>query len=212
MRITSGFLRGRTLRVPKAGVRPTQDRLRQSLFSSLGSVEGARVLDLFAGTGALGLEAWSRGAARVCWVERDARAYSILRENVRALCGASAGEAALCIRGDALRLEPLASALGEFDLVLADPPYDPEGGAGPLPILLEALARLRLVREGGYFVFERRAGGPAPIVAGWELLRDRAMGGSRWLLYRRLVSEPPSEGAGKREGIADREEQEHHDQ
>lgn len=205
MRITSGFLRGRILRVPKSGVRPTQDRLRQSLFSSLGPIAGMRVLDLFAGTGALGLEAWSRGAAAVRWVERDARVYTILKENVRTLCGAAAGGAARCIRADALRLDARAAELGVFDLVLADPPYDPAGGASPLPELLEQLARLGLARPGGYLVFEQRADAPAAAAEGWELLRDRGMGGSRWLLYRRLAGEPPAQGARKGEGIADGE-------
>ncbi len=209
MRITSGILKGRELRVPKSGVRPTQDRLRQSLFSSLGNrLDGWRVLDLFAGTGALGLEAWSRGAAEVCWVERDTRVFAVLRENVESLCRGSPEGAARCLRADALRLEALAATLGSFDLVLADPPY--EAATRSLrETLLRDLARFGVCRPGGYFVIETAAGPAAGRAPGWELLRDRESGGSRWRLYRRLSSESPSEGAGKGEDVADGEEQEH---
>jgi len=88
IRITAGEWRGRLLRVPRGDVRPAQDRVRLAVFSSLADrVPGARVLDLFAGTGAYGLEALSRGAAAATWVENDRRVLAVLRENVEALCG-----------------------------------------------------------------------------------------------------------------------------
>ncbi len=119
MRIIAGRLKGRRLTAPAGlDVRPTSDRLRETLFNVLAdSVEGARVLDGFAGTGALGLEAWSRGAASVVFIERDPGALRALESNVRA-CGVD--EACAIIRGDfqTSRVEP-----ARFDLVLLDPPY-----------------------------------------------------------------------------------------
>ncbi|MFA5342434.1 MAG: RsmD family RNA methyltransferase [Kiritimatiellia bacterium] len=87
IRITAGEWRGRQIKVPRGDVRPAQDRVRLAVFSSLADrVPGARVLDLFAGTGAYGLEALSRGAASVTWVENDHRVLEVLRENVESLC------------------------------------------------------------------------------------------------------------------------------
>src|SRR5580704_10651585 len=86
MRVIAGTLGGRRLRAPAGrATRPTSDRVREALFSMLGEIDGARVLDLFAGSGALGIEALSRGAAHAVFVERDAGAAAVLRENLRAL-------------------------------------------------------------------------------------------------------------------------------
>jgi 16S rRNA (guanine966-N2)-methyltransferase len=120
VRIISGRLKGRRLSAPRgSAVRPTSDSLRETLFNVLGpTLDGARVLDGFAGTGALGLEALSRGAAHVTFVERDAHALAALRANV-AHCGVE--DACAIIRDDFLRVRRLH---GPFDLVLLDPPYD----------------------------------------------------------------------------------------
>jgi 16S rRNA (guanine966-N2)-methyltransferase len=125
MRIVGGRLRGRTLAAPKTqAIRPTADRLRESLFNILAHaygdpIEGARVLDLFAGTGALGFEALSRGAAFVLFVDDGAEARALLRGNVEAL---GAGGATKVYRRDATRLGPVAP-LEPFSLVFLDPPY-----------------------------------------------------------------------------------------
>ena len=124
MRIIGGHDRGRRLRAPRGlETRPTADRVRVSLFDVLGpAIAGARVLDLFAGTGAVGIEALSRGAARVVFVERDQAALRALRANLAAL-GASRG-AARVMAGDVLRVLADLSAQEEpFDLVFIDPPY-----------------------------------------------------------------------------------------
>jgi len=122
MRITGGSLVGRRLRAAPRNVRPTADRVRESLFAMLGSrVAGAVVADLFAGSGVMGIEAWSRGAERVVWVERDYRAWRLARENVRSLCGEEA--ARLVLRAevtDWLRR----GKWGPFDLIFCDPPYE----------------------------------------------------------------------------------------
>ena len=123
MRIVAGRLKGRTLKGPTgAGVRPTSDRLRETLFNVLANrVEGARVLDGFAGTGAVGLEALSRGAAHVTFVEHDRRALAVIRDNIRA-CGVAAD----CdvVSADITSLGERQPGLGRFGLVFLDPPYD----------------------------------------------------------------------------------------
>jgi 16S rRNA (guanine966-N2)-methyltransferase len=122
MRIVAGEFRGRRLLGPPgAGTRPTADRTREAVFSILGDVGGRHVLDLFAGTGALGLEALSRGARTAVFVERDRRMLAVARRNVESLLGERSDVARLC-SGDALKY--LAGAGGErFDLVFLDPPY-----------------------------------------------------------------------------------------
>src|SRR6185369_3743200 len=125
MRIVGGRLRGRALAAPKSlGIRPTADRLRESLFNILAHaygdpVSGARVLDLFAGTGALGLEALSRGAAFALLVDDGAEARALIRQNVEAL--GTAGVSRI-FRRDATKLGP-AHPLEPFSLVFLDPPY-----------------------------------------------------------------------------------------
>jgi len=122
LRIIGGELRGRRLASPPGrGTRPTRAAVREAWFSALGSdLPGASVLDLFAGTGALGIEALSRGAGSVEFVESDARAYRTLRRNLEAL---ALGERARARRGDVFRRLPDIDVRG-FDVALADPPYE----------------------------------------------------------------------------------------
>ena len=144
MRIVGGRFRGRALSTPNSQeIRPTADRLRESLFNILthaygDPVEGARVLDLFAGTGALGLEALSRGAAFVLFVDEGAEARALLRGNVEAL---GAGGTTKVYRRDATRLGPV-SPLEPFSLAFLDPPY----GKGL------AERSLASARDGGWLV------------------------------------------------------------
>lgn len=120
MRVVAGTYRGRKLVVPAGRTtRPTADRVREAIFSSLGSVEGLRVLDLFAGSGALGIEALSRGATTVTFVDRDARAVAAIRRNLDAL-----GVEAELLRSDYASYLRTARQSGQrFDLVFIDPPY-----------------------------------------------------------------------------------------
>jgi 16S rRNA (guanine966-N2)-methyltransferase len=129
MRIIAGRWRGRRIAAPPGrDVRPTADRVRESWMSILTPViPGARVLDLFAGSGALGLEALSRGATHVTFVERSSRVARVLEANVTAL---DAADEVTIVRGDALRFVRQ-HAGAPFDLALADPPYR-EGLAAPL--------------------------------------------------------------------------------
>ena len=120
-RIVAGVAGGRRLSVPGQGTRPTSERVREALFSSLESrmeLDGAAVLDLFAGSGALGLEALSRGASSAVLVESDARAAAVVRRNIDSVC----------LPGASVRCAPVASVVAgaadaAYDLVLADPPY-----------------------------------------------------------------------------------------
>jgi 16S rRNA (guanine966-N2)-methyltransferase len=119
MRVVAGAYKGRRLQAPRGtGTRPTADRVREALFSILGDISGVRVLDLFAGTGALGIEALSRGAASAMFVERDPHAIAALKRNLEAV-GASE---ATVRRQDALGF--LTAEGGTYDLVFVDPPYD----------------------------------------------------------------------------------------
>ena len=118
MRVVAGAFKGRPLRAPRGtATRPTADRVREALFSMLGDVSDARVLDLFAGSGALGIEALSRGAASAVFVDRDARAVAAIRRNLE-----SVGAEGEVRRQDGMRF--LSAYEGIFDLVLVDPPYD----------------------------------------------------------------------------------------
>jgi 16S rRNA (guanine966-N2)-methyltransferase len=151
LRITGGELGGRRIRAPRGrggGVRPTTERVREALFSILGDVSGLRVLDLFAGTGALAIEALSRGASEATLVDRDAR---LARRNVEGL-GLSAR--ATVRRSDAARFLRRAEP-GSFDLVLCDPPYGLDDRAARE---LEPLIR-RCLSERGRAVVESAPGG-----------------------------------------------------
>lgn len=128
MRIVAGKWRGRRIEAPAGeDVRPTLDRVREAWMSILQSeLPGARVVDLFAGSGALGLEALSRGAQSVTLVEKSARSIRAIADNIEAL---AAGDSATIARADAIRFAKGLSA-GDFDVAFADPPYD--GGFAPL--------------------------------------------------------------------------------
>lgn len=154
MRIVAGIARGRRLEAPAGtGTRPTSDRIRESIFNILGQrFEGGAVLDLYAGSGAMGLEAISRGADRAVLVEKDRAAAAICEKNAAAL---GFGERVRVIRSDvASALRALAGRGERFELVFLDPPY----AEGPGPAL-ESLARLELLAPGGRVVAEhgRRA-------------------------------------------------------
>lgn len=172
-RIIAGRAGGRRLSVPGSGTRPTSDRVRESLFASLDSAlardgrgwEGLRVADLFAGSGALGLEAASRGAAQVTLVERARPALAVLRRNVAAL----ALPGTQVVAADALAWCSSAAPDAPLDLVLADPPYELDAAA-----LAGALAALPLA-PGAIVVVERRSGGACPMPERWAP-RERRYG------------------------------------
>jgi 16S rRNA (guanine966-N2)-methyltransferase len=184
VRISGGTLRGRRLRVPRAGVRPTKDMVRQALFSAIGpSIEGKRVADLFAGSGAIGIEAVSRGAAEVWWVEADGRTYEVLTGNVAGLAGEEA--ARRCMRLDVVRWLASALAPAGLDLVVADPPYRSEADGVGAARLLEALGAGTVLKPEGLFVMEQHADEPVVEAEGWSLIKQAAYGETRLVYYRR---------------------------
>ncbi len=172
MRVVAGEFRGRRLRMPKAGTRPTADRVREALFSMLGDVDGVRVLDLYAGSGALGIEALSRGARTAVFVERDPRAAAVIERNLTEL-----GLDQSVIGDDVMRF--LDRAEGTFDLVFCDPPYDSGPRvAGPLAERLPALLSpdARIVTES-----DKRK----PLELPFPLIRERTYGDTRIALHDR---------------------------
>lgn len=169
-RIVSGVAGGRRLLTPDGpATRPTTDRVREALFSRLdhfGVLQGARVLDLYAGSGGLGLEAASRGARAVLLVERDSRVAGVARRNVAAV-----GLPGVTVRAEAVELVLLerCDVPGDaFDLVLADPPYDLEDG--PLADVLALLALRGWLAPRALVVLERSARSPEPV---WPPLLQR---------------------------------------
>lgn len=181
MRIIAGTAGRMRIRVPGGEVRPTTDFVRQALFSILGErVKEARVLDLFAGSGSLGLEALSRGARSCVFVDEHRDAVKTIGDNLRAT-GLTGGRV---VRADVFRF--LAGERGEHELVLADPPYARSAGGVDLGAALLASADLpRVVADGGLLVVEVAAEQCVPGGGAWSLLDRRTYGGSAILLYER---------------------------
>lgn len=194
---------GRKLRVPTvASFRPTQDMVREALGSMLATeLPGADFLDLYAGSGAVGLEALSRGAASATWVEADRRNLNLLRENAAAL-GVDASRS-YC--ADALKWVSSFGAGRTFDIIFADPPYADTRENG-FARLMELFAGQGMLRDGGLFVAEQASDTRAAPVDGWEILRDRVYGKTRLVIWRRLAAggaeAGPMEGAGARPDAA----------
>lgn len=157
------------LRAPPSGLRPTSDRVRESIFARL-EVSGAAVLDLYAGCGALGIEAYSRGARSVVFVEQAKRCVAAVRSNIAALGIAEAATVIADDVGHAIRR--LQAAGRSFDLVLLDPPY----ASGEAALALEALAEGCVVEKAGLVVLEAARRHALPSVKGLELLDERSYG------------------------------------
>ena len=182
MRIVGGHLRGRVLAAPKSqAIRPTADRLREALFNILvhaygDPISGARVLDLFAGTGALGLEALSRGAAFALFVDDGAEARALLRENVAAL---GLGGATRIFRRDATKLGA-AHPLEPFSLAFLDPPY----GKGLAEKALTSLRDGGWLTAGALLVVEEAKAAAFAAPEGFEELERRAYDDTEFVFLR----------------------------
>ncbi len=184
IRVTGGVLRGRALGSPKgAAVRPTAARVREALFSILGQrLDGWSVLDLFAGAGTLGVEAGSRGASPVVFVERDRRTAALLQRNVALLDGWSEAEVLVC---DVRRALGLLARRGQaFDLVLLDPPYRRGAAAACLQELAGSAATL--IAQDGRIVAETEVDDELPAsLPGLVLLQRRVYGQTALMFYAR---------------------------
>jgi 16S rRNA (guanine966-N2)-methyltransferase len=192
MRVTGGELGGRRLVAPPSGVRPTADRVREALFARLSDLDGVCVLDLYAGTGALGIEALSRGAERAVFVERSHASLAALRRNLRTL---ELDERARVVRGDVRSALRRLSGEGlRFDLVLADPPYADRELSAPLALLVSG----RLLAPGATVVVERSRRHPLPSIEGLVSHESRRYGDTEleWL----VAGEAPAAQQGERQG------------
>ena len=181
-RIIGGAAGGRRIAVPPRGARPTTDRVRESLFNILTArldLTGLAVLDLYAGSGALGLEALSRGAAAAVFVESDSRIGSVIARNIETV-----GLPGATLRRGAVATVLAGGTAVAFDLVLADPPYDVD--ATEVEAALSALAAHGWVRHGSVAVVERAAAGaPLHWPAGWSEWPQRVYGDTRLELAER---------------------------
>ena len=207
MRITGGEFCGRILKVPKTdAVRPTQDRVREALFNMIQfEVPGCDFLDLFAGSGAVGLEALSRGARSATFVESNRRHFSVLGENVGMLsrpgqrhpASDARQQTSSCVCADVYGWIASYSGPG-FSIAFADPPYalgEEKGYAS----VLATLAERGVVRPGGLFIAEMTAVQKAEETPLWELVRDRKYGKTRLCIWRR-ASQGPGKEAEVQEG------------
>jgi 16S rRNA (guanine966-N2)-methyltransferase len=184
MRITGGEYCSRTIKVPSTGeIRPTQDRVRESLFAILSpELSDAQFADLFSGSGSVGIEALSRGAANVTFVESSRKHVAILESNLKVLkvpqgkyrIVPSSVDAFVSVYNDA-----------GFSIVFADPPYALWRESG-CEEFLATLAKKNVVRVGGLFVAEIDFAAKANELDGWTLLRDRTYGKTRILIWRRI--------------------------
>lgn len=179
MRVIAGTYKGRRLKAPSwEGVRPTSDKLRETLFNVLAPrIDGAHVLDGFAGSGAVGIEALSRGAAHVTFIERDLRAVALIRNNL-AHCGV--GQGYTIEHGDVASVLRRLPRDRQFDLVLLDPPYD----ADPDAVMHSLEAAAALMTADGLLVLERSSRREPGTPAALQRVRDIVSGDSALTFMR----------------------------
>jgi 16S rRNA (guanine966-N2)-methyltransferase len=173
VRVIAGSAGGLTLKSPRSDLRPTMEKVRGAIFDSLRDVvPGARVLDLFAGSGALGIEALSRGAASVTFVESDRRAVSVLEQNLAHTRLIGSVQSA-----DVFRYLDRFAAPGSFDLILADPPYAKAAGERDFaPELLGSNSLRAALAPDGIFVLEHLPDAQLALEPHWELVREKRYG------------------------------------
>ena len=179
MRVITGIARGRRLKEPSGmETRPTADRVKEGIFSSIQfEVEGRKVLDLFGGTGQMGIEALSRGATHCTFVDLQKQAVAIIRENVNSTGFA---DQSTVIQGDALAF--LSRCREKFDLIFLDPPYD----SGLLEKAMELITTIDIVSENGIIVCENGSNSGWPVVAEpYRMQKEYRYGKIRTALYRR---------------------------
>lgn len=183
MRVIAGSAGGLSLTVPVSVTRPTTDRVREALFSSLGDrVIGADILDLYAGSGALGIEALSRGARSAIFVEENSRAAETIQTNLKHTRLAHPDTEVRRIRVETFLKTLVPHEDGRFDLIFADPPYARDAAtAAELAALLAHPSLSAALRPEGRFLLEVMNGAPLPLgePSLWTSLRDRRYGGTR---------------------------------
>ena len=203
MRVIAGTAGGIQLAVPKLGVRPTMDRVKAAIFSSLADkVSGARVLDLFAGSGGLGIEALSRGASSALFVDQDRQAIGAIESNLKKakLEGKIRQQDVFEFlkRHSGSERHSGSGPLGQFDLIFADPPYEnTPSGERYTDQLLHNSNLLGLLQEDGIFVLEKRPGETLPEMPLWNLVRQKTYGATEVLFLapnpQSAIRDPQSE-------------------
>lgn len=183
MRVIAGAAGGIQLDVPKRGVRPTMDRVKAAIFSSLGdAVIGAHVLDLFAGSGALGIEALSRGARSVLFVDEDRQSIAVIEKNLT-----KTNLRARVRKQNAFEFLKRFSA-EKFEIIFADPPYEKtKSGERYTEKLLSNEALVQLLERNGVFVLEKRPGENVPETGLWEIIRAKRYGATEVLFLRPTI-------------------------
>ena len=181
MRVIAGSAGGIRLDVPKTAVRPTMDRVKAAIFSSLGEeIIGARILDLFAGTGALGIEALSRGAASALFVEEETSAVAAIERNL-----ARTKLEGRVRKQDVFAFLRAAQIAERFRVVFADPPYDKtKSGEQFTQLLLGSVELIRMLDPDGVFVLEKRPEEQMPPAPLWKISRDRRYGATEVLFLQ----------------------------
>ena len=187
MRVVGGIAGGIPLHVPRSDLRPTMEVVKNAIFNSLAEfVPDARVLDLFAGTGGLGIEALSRGAASCVFVESDRRACDCIRKNLEKT-RLKSGD---IIPADVMRWIERSAAPGAFDLILADPPYVRKKGDRDFgKELLVSATLLRALAPGGMFVLEHLPDAPLSLGTAWECIRDKRYGATAVAFLRAAAAD-----------------------
>jgi 16S rRNA (guanine966-N2)-methyltransferase len=193
MRVIAGSAGGIQLEVPKRGVRPTMDRVKAAIFSSLADkVIDGHVVDLFAGSGGLGIEALSRGAASVLFIDRDRQAIEAIERNLK-----KAKVQAKTRQQDVFEFLRRGDSLGQYDLIFADPPYEQmESGESYTDKLLKDEILPKLLAREGIFILEKRPGETVPESPLWRLIRQRSYGATEVLFlspssWHRLPGDEP---------------------
>ncbi|MGH8102149.1 MAG: 16S rRNA (guanine(966)-N(2))-methyltransferase RsmD [Chthoniobacterales bacterium] len=178
MRVIAGTAGGIQLVVPKSGVRPTMDRVKAAIFSSLGeAVVGARVLDLFAGSGALGIEALSRGAVSTMFVEQDRQAVAAIEKNL-----AKTKLKGSIRQADVFVFSRRATSNEKFKIIFADPPYEKtKSGERFTEKLLSDESLPQLLEPGGIFVLEKQPEENLPEIKPWRVVRQKTYGATEVL-------------------------------
>ena len=190
MRVIAGSAGGIQLDVPRHGVRPTMDRVKAAIFSSLADrIVEARVLDLFAGTGALGIEALSRGAASVLFVDQDRQAISAIEKNL-----AKTKLQGRARQQDVFEFLKRSDITGAFDIILADPPYEQTAsGERFTGKLLTNESLSRLLQPSGLFVLEKRPAEEVTEAPLWSIARQKTYGTTEVLFLTPAGTEGPAQ-------------------
>ena len=182
MRVIAGTVGGIRLEVPRAGVRPTMDRVKAAIFSGLGNdITGARILDLFAGSGAIGIEALSRGASSALFVENDRAAVAAIERNL-----SKTKLPGRIRKRDVFSFLRQPHAGERFDIIFADPPYEnTKEGKAFTALLVSSPELAGMLQPSGTFVLEKRPSEPMPETSLWRTVRAKAYGATEVIFLGR---------------------------